>query len=109
MNRESALGTLRAGTLAGFACLALSVAGPCLRVRADFQGSTHLVELETEALRYSKETATGPVAELIRKIEAGKVTLEWDAKLGWLPSFQNRRRSRFFGRPWPNSRATKSS
>ena len=57
-------------------------------VRGDFQGSTHLVELETDAIKYSKETTTGPVAELIRKIESGKATLEWDAKLGWLPSFQ---------------------
>ena len=55
---------------------------------ADFQGSTHLVELETEALKYSKEPTTGPVARLIQKIEAGTVTLEWDAQRGWLPSFQ---------------------
>ena len=57
-------------------------------VCADFQGSTHLVELETEALKYSKEPTTGPVARLIQKIEAGTVTLEWDAQRGWLPSFQ---------------------
>lgn len=55
---------------------------------ADFQGSTHLVELETDVLKYSKEATTGPVAQLIRKIETGQVKLEWDAKLGWLPSFQ---------------------
>jgi hypothetical protein len=47
-----------------------------------------LVELETEALKYSKEPTTGPVARLIQKIEAGTVTLEWDAQRGWLPSFQ---------------------
>ncbi|MEN9547214.1 MAG: hypothetical protein RLZZ356_1946, partial [Verrucomicrobiota bacterium] len=57
-------------------------------VIGEFQGSTHLVELETEALKYSQEPTTGPVAGLIRKIEAGKVKLEWDARWGWLPSFQ---------------------
>jgi len=67
--------------------LALTAAA-AVTVRGDFQGSTHLVELETDALKYSKETPTGPVAELIRRIEAGKAKLEWDAKLGWLPSFQ---------------------
>ena len=54
----------------------------------DFQGSTHLVELETEALKYSKEATTGPMAQLIRKIESGTVRLEWDVKWGWLPAFQ---------------------
>jgi len=29
-------------------------------VFGDFQGSTHLVELETEVLKYSKEATTGP-------------------------------------------------
>ena len=57
-------------------------------VIGEFQGSTHLVELETEALKYSQEPTTGPVAGLIRKIEAGKVKLEWDTRWGWLPSFQ---------------------
>jgi len=67
------------------AVLGLLLAGA---VRGDFQGSTHLVELETEALKYSKEPTTGPVAGLLRRIEAGTVTLAWDAKLGWLPSVQ---------------------
>jgi hypothetical protein len=57
-------------------------------VFGDFQGSTHLVELETEALKYSKEATTGPMAQLIRKIESGTVRLEWDVKWGWLPAFQ---------------------
>ena len=57
-------------------------------VFGDFQGSTHLVELETDALKYSKEATTGPVAVLIRKIESGTRRLEWDGKLGWLPSLQ---------------------
>ena len=58
------------------------------RVFGDFQGSTHLVELETEVLKYSKEATTGPMAQLIRKIESGTVRLEWHAKWGWLPAFQ---------------------
>ena len=57
-------------------------------VFGDFQGSTHLVELETEVLKYSKEATTGPMAQLIRKIESGTVRLEWHAKWGWLPAFQ---------------------
>lgn len=47
-----------------------------------------MVELETEALKYSKEASTGPMAQLIRKIESGTVRLEWHAKWGWLPAFQ---------------------
>lgn len=88
MNVRSSPGSRRSGALAWVVGLGLSCGGPVLAAQGDFQGSTHLVELETEARRYSKEPTTGPVAELIRKIEAGKVTLAWDAKLGWLPSFQ---------------------
>ena len=88
MNVRSSPGSRRSGALAWVVGVGLSCGGPVLAAQGDFQGSTHLVELETEARRYSKEPATGPVAELIRKIEAGKVTLAWDAKLGWLPSFQ---------------------
>ena len=80
------------GSILGSALAWVLVWGPgvswILPALGDFQGSTHLVELETEALKYSKEPTTGPVAELIRKVEAGTVRLEWDAKLGWLPSFQ---------------------
>lgn len=54
--------------------------------RADFQGSTHLVDIDSGAIRYGKETSHGPVAALAAQIESGKETMSWDERFGWLPA-----------------------
>jgi hypothetical protein len=56
------------------------------RVLGDFQGSTHLVDLDHGGIRYSLETSHGPVARLLSRVEAGTEHLEWDDRLGWLPA-----------------------
>lgn len=54
--------------------------------RADFQGSTHLVDLDHGGIRYGQETSHGRVATLISRLEAGTERLEWNDRFGWLPA-----------------------
>jgi hypothetical protein len=54
--------------------------------RADFQGSTHLVDIDSGPVRYAKETSHGPVAKLAARIDAGEESLAWDERFGWLPA-----------------------
>jgi hypothetical protein len=67
-------------------CSAAVFAAGFLRVIADFQGSTHLVDIDNGAIRYGKETSHGPVAALVSRIESGNQRLSWDDRLGWLPA-----------------------
>ena len=52
----------------------------------DFQGSTHTVPYDEEAIFYTKAEPAGPVAELQRKVERGEVKLRFDEKFGYLPA-----------------------
>ncbi|MFM8357407.1 MAG: hypothetical protein ACKOET_02505 [Verrucomicrobiota bacterium] len=67
---------------------ALSCLGPLASAwgQADFQGATHLVDLEEGTLRYSKEAATGPIARLQARLASGATVLRHDERFGYLPS-----------------------
>ena len=54
--------------------------------RADFQGSTHLMPLEEEAIDYSKTKDSGSVAKLQERLEKGEAQLTYDAAYGYLPA-----------------------
>ncbi|HXG48589.1 MAG TPA: hypothetical protein VNO52_13260 [Methylomirabilota bacterium] len=58
----------------------------CLAVRADFQGSTHLMPFEEDTIDYNNAVPTDVVAQLQKRIEAGEVRLEFDPRHGYLPS-----------------------
>ncbi len=64
------------------ACAALLLLG--FELRGDFQGSTHLVDLENGGIRYSQETSSGPIAQLAARLRGGSARLEWDERQGWL-------------------------
>jgi hypothetical protein len=65
--------------------LAFGLLGASALLFADLAGS-YLVPLDDEAIRYSQRPANDPVARLNQKIAAGAIKLEFDAKLGYLPS-----------------------
>lgn len=67
----------------GICCL-----GPLVSAwgQADFQGATHLVDLEEGTLRYSKEAATGPIARLQARLASGETVFRHDDRFGYLPS-----------------------
>jgi len=66
-------------------CLALLFAlGASLR--ADFQGSTHLMPFEEDTINYNNATPSGPVAQLQRRIESGQAKFKYDKDYGWLLS-----------------------
>jgi len=54
--------------------------------RADFQGSTHLMPFEEDAIHYGKSTPTGPVARLQQQMDQGQVQLARDDHSGYLLS-----------------------
>src|SRR6185295_7047159 len=54
--------------------------------RADFQGSTHLMPFEEDTINYNNAVATGPVAELQKRIDSGKTHFKYDKDYGWLLS-----------------------
>ena len=53
---------------------------------ADFQGSTHLMPYDEDALGYARTADTSAVAQLQAKLDRGEVTLEKDARFGYLLS-----------------------
>lgn len=55
-------------------------------LHADFQGSTHLMPYDEDALGYAKLPETGAIAQLQAKIDRGEVTLSKDARFGYLLS-----------------------
>src|ERR1051326_3780253 len=55
-------------------------------VRADFQGSTHMMPFDEETINYSKTKASGPVARLQERIDQGQVKLAYDSRFGFLPA-----------------------
>ena len=54
--------------------------------RADFQGATHMMPFDEEAIGYSKVAATGVVARLQARIDRGEVRFVYDKEFGYLPS-----------------------
>ena len=54
--------------------------------QSDFQGAMHPVPFNEPPIEYDKQAATGPVAQLIKRIEAGEVKMKHDPVHGWLPA-----------------------
>jgi len=55
-------------------------------VRADFQGSTHLMPYDEDTLGYGKTADTSAIARLQERIDRGEVTLRKDDRFGYLLS-----------------------
>jgi hypothetical protein len=55
-------------------------------VRADFQGSTHLMPYDEDTLGYGKTADTSAIARLQERIDRGEVTLRKDHRFGYLLS-----------------------
>lgn len=53
---------------------------------SDFQGATHLMPFDEDPIRYGKTEATGPIPDLERRLREGQIQLEWEPRLGYLPS-----------------------
>ena len=53
---------------------------------SDFQGATHLVPLDEDAIGYSSNQPDSAISRLQKQIDDGKATLNWDEKFGYLPS-----------------------
>ena len=53
---------------------------------SDFQGATHLVPLDEDAIGYTKAQPDSAISRLQKKLDSGAATLEWDDKFGYLPS-----------------------
>jgi hypothetical protein len=53
---------------------------------SDFQGATHLVPLDEDAIAYSKSEPDSAISRLQKKLDSGTAKLEWDNKFGYLPS-----------------------
>jgi len=52
----------------------------------DFQGATHMVPFEEDAINYNNAVVTGAVAQLQGKLDAGEATLRHDDSFGYLLS-----------------------
>jgi hypothetical protein len=60
---------------------------PCpTQAQGDFQGATHMMPFDEDAIRYSKSPDTGPVARLQQKIDQGAIDFAHDPKFGYLPA-----------------------
>jgi hypothetical protein len=53
---------------------------------SDFQGATHLISFDEEAIAYSKSTARNPISQLQEKLNSGEVRLDFHPTLGYLPA-----------------------
>ena len=71
------------GNLAALACCLLAVG---LARADDFQGATHLMPFDEEAINYSKTKDANPVARLQERIASGEVRLKFDDHYGYLLS-----------------------
>jgi hypothetical protein len=52
----------------------------------DFQGSDHPIEYDREPINYSEQEPNDAVTAVQAKIAEGTLKLQWDEKLGYLPS-----------------------
>ncbi len=50
----------------------------------DFQGATHLLPFDEDTIKYSKTEATGAIARLQQRIDAGQTRLKFDDRHGYL-------------------------
>jgi hypothetical protein len=55
-------------------------------LKADFQGSTHLMPFDEEPISYGKGEPKGPVAALQQKIDRGEVQLKFEPGYGYIRS-----------------------
>ena len=62
------------------------LAGAMFGLRADFQGSTHIMPFDEDTIGYSKTKASGPVARLQERIDSGEIKLRYDDTYGYLPA-----------------------
>src|SRR6185295_13826562 len=77
-------GRTHGGRLLGAVLLPLTLA---LTGRADdFQGATHMVPFEEDLIDYNNAAATGAVAQLQQRLDAGAATLKHDDDYGYLLS-----------------------
>ncbi len=79
------MSALRKSTFSLISLLALALFQPSAR-SSDFQGATHLVPLDEDAIGYTKSDPDSAISRLQKKLETGAATLEWDDKFGYLPS-----------------------
>ena len=57
-----------------------------LQVRADFQGSTHMMPFDEDTIAYSKTVANDAVMALQKKLDSGEVTLKFEDDFGYARS-----------------------
>src|SRR6185436_18333434 len=57
-----------------------------LLAQADFQGASHLMPFDEDAIRYSKTKDNSPVARLQERLERGEARLQHDDRFGYLLS-----------------------
>jgi hypothetical protein len=65
--------------------LAAAICAPAL-LASDFQGATHLMPIDEDTINYGKSEPDSAISQLQKRIQEGKAKLEWDEKLGYLPS-----------------------
>lgn len=53
---------------------------------SDFQGATHLVDIDEEPIQYSNTEAESAISNLQKMIDSGEVKLEFDDHFGYLPA-----------------------
>lgn len=75
------LGSWRAA-IPAFAVLLIA----CAAARADFQGATHMMPFEEDAISYAETQAAGPVARLRDQLEQGVAQFQHDPVFGYLPA-----------------------
>ena len=68
-----------------FTCVFI-LAGAFANFADDFQGATHMVPFDEDALGYGKLAATGAVARLQARIDKGQARLPYDKRFGYLPA-----------------------
>ena len=76
---------MRFAAMRGIAFAAALLGGVSL-LADDFQGATHMVPFDEEAIAYGKVNPTGSVARLQERINTGQAKLVYDKQFGYLPS-----------------------
>ena len=54
--------------------------------QSDFQGALHPVPIYEEPILYDQTPRTGPVVQLMKRVEEGNAKMKYDADWGWLPA-----------------------
>lgn len=66
--------------------LGLALVVPRCGAQADFQGATHMIPFDEEAIGYGKAVATDAVARLQARLDKGELKLTHDKQAGYLQS-----------------------